>query len=172
MKILAVYTTKTGTVERCLDELKKNLPRADIVRANITSRACEYDIADFDVILIGSSIRMGKIHKNIKKYIEDNKAGLLQHKVALFLCLGFPELFDEYVINNFPRELRDSAIGISCFGGEMDLSRQKGIDKILMKIVRNEIMGGGNNGQPREDMTLPTINEGNISQLAEIIKSS
>ena len=47
MKILAVYTTKTGTVERCLDELKKNLPRADIVRANITSRACEYDIADF-----------------------------------------------------------------------------------------------------------------------------
>ena len=67
MKILAVYTTKTGTVERCLDELGKNLPRADIVRANITSQACEYSIADFDVIVIGSSIRMGKIHKNIKK---------------------------------------------------------------------------------------------------------
>ena len=172
MKILAVYTTKTGTVERCLDELKKNLPRAELVRANITSKACEYDISDFDVIVIGCSIRMGKIHKNIKKYIEENKAGLEKKKVALFLCLGFPELFDEYVIKNFPKDLRDNAIAISCFGGEMDLSRQKGIDKILMKIVRNEIMGGGNNGQPREDMTLPTINEGNISQLAEIIKNS
>ena len=172
MKILAVYTTKTGTVERCLDELGKNLPRADIVRANITSQACEYSIADFDVIVIGSSIRMGKIHKNIKKYIEENMASLKKKKVALFLCLGFPELFDEYVIKNFSRDIRNSAIGISCFGGEMDLSRQTGSDKILMKIVRNEIMGGGNNGQPREDMTLPTINEGNISQLAEIIKGS
>ena len=171
MKILVVYATKTGTVNKCLDELEKYLPQGDFTFVNIAKEECGYNISDFDFVILGSSVRMNKIHKNLRAYIESNEGDICKSKHALFLCLGFTDLFDEYVIKNFPVSVRDSAAAISCFGGEMDVSKQKGIDKILMKIVRNEIMGGGNNGQPREDMTLPTINEGNISQLAEIIKN-
>ena len=170
MKILVIYATKTGTVNKCLDELKKYLPQGDFTFVNIVKEECGYNLSDFDSVVLGSSIRMNKIHKNLCAFISENEKEICKSKHALFLCLGFTELFDEYVTKNFPESVRDSAFAISCFGGEMDISKQKGIDKFLMKIVRNDIMGGGNNGQPREDMTLPTINEGNISQLAEMIK--
>lgn len=172
MKILVIYATKTGTVNKCLDELEKYLPQGDFTYVNIAKEECKYDLGDFDCVILGSSIRMNKIHKNLCAYINENEDEICKTKHALFLCLGFTDLFDEYVIKNFPESVRDSAFAISCFGGEMDISKQKGIDKLLMKMVRNDIMGGGNNGQPREDMTLPTINEGNISQLAEMVKNS
>lgn len=172
MKILAVYATKTMTCEKCLCELEKCLPQGEITRANITNGSCAYDLKDFDFVLIGSSIRMGRINRRVKNYIKDHMNELSGTNYALFLCLGFVDLFDEYARKNFPGKVMDDARAVACFGGEMDLSRQKGIDKLIIKIVRDDIMGGGNNGQPREDISLPTINENNISQLAEIIKQS
>lgn len=172
MKILAVYATKTMTCEKCLCELEKYLPQGEITRANITNSSCVYDIKDFDFVLIGSSIRMGKINRRVKNYIKDHIHELSDTKFALFLCLGFVDLFDEYAKKNFPLHVMDDARAVVCFGGEMDPSKQKGIDKLIIKIVRDDITGGGNNGQPREDISLPTINENNISQLAEVIKQS
>lgn len=171
MKILAVYTTKTGTAEKCLCELQKYLPQGEFTLENITHEKSRHNIEDFDLVLVGSSVRMGKVHKKIKDYITENADKLKKVNYALFLCLGFADLFDEYVNKNFDRDFIDNAKAISCFGGEMDLSKQKGIDKFIVKLVRNDILRGGPNGGEREDMTLPTISDSNISQLAEIVKN-
>ena len=42
----------------------------------------------------------------------------------------------------------------------------------MVKSVRSEILGGGDNGDERKDMSLPTIMDENISQLADKIKRS
>ena len=43
-------------------------------------------------------------------------------------------------------------------------------DKLIVRSVRSEILGGGENGEQREDMSLPTILDENIAQLADLIK--
>ena len=171
MNVLVIYTTKTGTVVTSLDILEKYLPQAKITRCNLMENCEIPSFENFDFVLVGSSIRMGKIHKKVKKFLSDNHDRLLSLNVGYFLCLGFVDLFDEYMIKNFPKDLRDNAAAITCFGGDMNPDKHRGFDKMIIKMVRADILGGGDNGQPRDDISLPTINENNISQLAEIIKS-
>ena len=171
MNLLIIYTTKTGTVTTSLDILEKYLPQAKITRCDLGQCREIPTLEDFDFVLIGSSIRMGKIHKKIKNFVKANHDRLLNLNVGYFLCLGFVDLFDDYMIKNFPKDLRDNAAAITCFGGDMNPDKHTGFDKMIIKIVRADILGGGENGQARDDISLPTINEGNISQLAEIIKS-
>ncbi len=171
MNLLIIYTTKTGTVTTSLDILEKYLPQAKITRCDLGVCDSVPHLEDFDFVLIGSSIRMGKIHKKIKSFVKSNHDRLLKLNVGYFLCLGFVDLFDEYMIKNFPRDLRENACAITCFGGDMNPDKHRGLDKMIIKMVRSDILGGGDNGQERDDISLPTINEGNISQLAEIIKN-
>ena len=172
MNLLIIYTTRTGTVETSLDILEKYIPQAKITRCNLCVSDDIPTLEDYDIVLVGSSIKMGKIHKKIKSFIGENHERLLKLKVGYFLCLGFVDLFDEYMVKNFPRDLRDNAISITCFGGDMNPDKHTGIDKMIIKMVRADILGGGDNGQERDDISLPTINENNISQLAELIKSN
>ena len=68
--------------------------------------------------------------------------------------------------------LRERAIDVTCLGGSLDPQRFKGINKLVVKSVRSEMLGGGDNGDERKDMSLPTIMDENISQLADKIKKS
>ena len=46
------------------------------------------------------------------------------------------------------------------------------INRTTQKIgEREEILGGGENGEQRDDMTIPTILDENISQLASLLKT-
>ena len=45
------------------------------------------------------------------------------------------------------------------------VSQKCGIDKFVVKSVRAEILGGGENGEQRDDMCLPTILDENIAQI-------
>ena len=171
MNLLVIYTTKTGTVTTSLDILEKYLPQANMTRCDLNVCDKIPALDDFDFVLVGSSIRMGKIHKKVKSFLRENHDKLLSLNTGYFLCLGFVDLFDEYMIKNFPKDLRDNAAAITCFGGDMNPDKHRGFDKMIIKMVRADILGGGDNGQPRDDISLPTINENNISQLAEIIKS-
>ena len=171
MNLLVIYTTKTGTVTSCLDILEKYLPQAKMTRCDLSFGDSVPSLDGYDFILVGSPIRMGKIHKRIKSFLKEHHDELLKHRVGYFLCLGFVDVFEEYMMKNFPKDLRDNAAAITCFGGDMNPDKNRGLDKLIIKIVRADIMGGGDNGQPRDDISLPTINENNISQLAEIIKN-
>ena len=42
----------------------------------------------------------------------------------------------------------------------------------MVKAVRSEILGGGENGENRTDMSLPTIMDENIAQFADAIKKN
>lgn len=60
MKTLIVYASKTGTTERCAGILGPNLK--DVTIINLTVAQNE-DINKYDLIIIGTPIRMGMIHK-------------------------------------------------------------------------------------------------------------
>lgn len=169
MKILIIYATKTNTVSDCIELLKKYLPNTEFALCNIKDKDIP-KLSDFDFIIIGSPVRMNKFDKKILSFMKSQKKVLLQNKVAYFVCCAFPDCFGNYVNKNIPQDLRQNAIEIGCFGGRLDIERQRGIDKLITKMVRADILGGGNNGEARRDESLPTVLENNISQFAEIIR--
>ena len=168
MKIAIIYTTVGGTTRECASLLKNELKNQDVELFEIGKN--EPEIENYDAVVLGFPIVMGKTAKAAKKYIKINFEKLKAARTAYYICCGFVDCFEEYAERCIPKELRESAIDVTCLGGSLDPSRFKGLNKILVKSVRAEILGGGDNGDERKDMVLPTIMEENISQLADKIK--
>lgn len=156
MRTLIVYASKTGTTERCAGILGQNLK--DVTIINLTATQNE-DINKYDLIIIGSPIRMGMIDKRVKDFISKNSKLLKNKKVAYFICCGFSENWKQYYEQNFPKELLDNAITYDSFGGEMNLEKQKGFDKFIVKMVSKNMP---------QDKEVKILNE-NINRFIEKI---
>lgn len=151
MKTLIIYASKTTTTKKCANLLKEKLNDVDI--SNIKS--LNIDINNYDLIIIGSPIRMGLIDKNIKKFLINNLDILKSKKAAYFICCGFKENYLKYFEQNFPQELLDRALIYDTFGGELDLENQKGFDKFIVKMVSK-------NNPQKEDIKILTKNIANF----------
>lgn len=135
LKTLIIYASKTGTTEKCAKEINKKLK--DCTMVNILNQ--NEDINKYDLIVVGTPIRMGMIDKKIKKFLTSNIETLKAKKVAYFICCGFNENWENYYEQNIPKELLDNAIIYDTFGGEMDMQKQKGFDKFITNMVRKNI---------------------------------
>lgn len=135
MKTLIVYASKTGATEKCAKKLVSRINNTKMV--NILNY--NEDINNYDLIIIGSPIRMGMIDKRIKKFLNNNKEILKLKNVAYFICCGFNENYKKYYEQNIPKDLLDIAIIYDTFGGEMDIEKQKGFDKFIVKMVSKNI---------------------------------
>lgn len=168
MKIAIVYTSKSGTTATCADLLRRELSNHDVTVLEMSS--ADIAVGKYDLIVLGFPIRMGKAARGARVFMKKNRDLLLNSRVAYFICCGFIDCFEDYAKGAIPKEFCKEAVAISCFGGNLDPSRVKGIDKIIVKAVRDEILGGGENGDQRSDMSLPTILESNIVQFSDLIK--
>ena len=170
MKIAIVYATVGGTTKECASLLAKELKNQEVELFEIGKN--EPNIEDFDVVVVGFPIMMGKAEKSARKYIKKHESELEGIKTAYYICCGFVDCLEDYAQKTIPATLRENAIDVTCLGGSLDPRRFKGINKFVVKSVRSEILGGGDNGDERKDMSLPTIMDENISQLADKIKKS
>ncbi len=170
MRILIAYATRNGTTRECAEMLAGCLKNQDVTLVHIGKGGEPIpSIEDYDVVVFGSSIRMAKIDKALAEYLRKNTDMLLGRRCAYFLCCGFTDCFEDYLYKNIPESLIESSEAVSCFGGSLDKNRVKGFDRMIISAVRSEILGGGQNGQQRGDLSLPTIMDTNISQFADTI---
>ena len=135
MKTLIIYASKTGTTQKCAKTLKEQLKDATVV--NIEDQ--KEDISQYDLIVIGSPIRIGMMDNRIKKFFINNKEILKGKKTAYFICCGFHENWKKYYEENIPKDLLESATTYASFGGELNLQKQKGFDKWIVKMVSKSI---------------------------------
>lgn len=138
MKILVAYTSRTGTVEKCVGMLCEKL-----------KAKCEVEICDmrqdtasspenYDAVVLGSSVRMGRISKQVKGYLKNNLETLNNMPCAFFMCCGLPDDFDDYIDINLPRDF-DPSHGKYCFGGELKPKNAKGFDRFVVGAMRRSI---------------------------------
>ena len=170
MKIAIVYATRGGTTRECASLLKKEFKNShDVVLFELGRDSI--DPEEYDFIAVGFSIRMGKPLPLAKSFLRDNSQILKNKRVGYFMLCGFVDCFEEYAQRAIPTELREQAEVISCFGGSLDPTRFKGFDRLVVKAVRSDILGGGVNADQRSDISLPTIMEPNIVQFADTIRN-
>lgn len=132
MKTVILYATKTNTTEKCARKLKEKLKQTDMInikqKNQIDFNACER-------VIIGTPIRMGLIDKEMKMFLWKNIEILKEKELAFFICCAFTNHIDQYLKENIPSQLLDRAIIVDTFGGELEESKQKGFDKVIVKIV-------------------------------------
>ena len=169
MNILIAYTSKTGTTKDCAEQLAGLFPSHRVTRADLTKDTP--DVRESDVILIGSPVRMGKISAPVRKFLAENHDLLLTKHFGLFLCCGFCDSAEEYFKTNFAADLWEKADSAMIFGGEVRMERQKGLDKLVMKLVLHSIAVNNRNEDRDHDIPLPALLPENIRRFADEIRA-
>jgi menaquinone-dependent protoporphyrinogen oxidase len=134
MKTLILYGSKYGFTADCAGYLKNNLS-GDITLFNIYKVTCPIQLEQFDTIIIGSSVYIGKISKKLRQFCNDNLEQLTKKKVGIFLCCALTQQADEVLTTNFPSQLLEKACVVDTFGSEARLDKMSFLDKTIIKAV-------------------------------------
>lgn len=85
MKTLILYGSKHGTTEDVVNKIVAGLKNpVDVV--NIEKNTI--NLEDYQQVVIGSSIYVGQMNKQIKKFVKENESVLKTKKLSVFLCRG------------------------------------------------------------------------------------
>ena len=170
MKILILYATKNGATRECAEMLVEMLEKRHTVTVISANEATTLPSPEgFDVAVIGSSVRMGAINKKIKKYLKTNLQALSEIHTAFFLCCGFADNFEEYIDMHVPKKLKLS-LGTHYFGGEMKPEKLRGIDKLIIKMVRSSIHDKNFENSSLDQIALPELLPESIARLSDSIR--
>lgn len=83
MKTIILYATKSKATYECAKILAEKISDCTIVNLKFDKKTTW---ADFDTIILGSGVRMGKIYKPVRKFIDKNLNTLITKRVAIYLC--------------------------------------------------------------------------------------
>ena len=164
MKILIAYAGKTGGTASMCQLLAESLPSHTVVLTDLTKEAP--DLQGVDFVVLGGAVRMGKLMKPARQFIKEREEVLSRLPHALFLCCAFHEQFENYVERVFPASLWQSAERTVYFGGELNVSAQKGIDKLLVRMMRSSIRDSED-----ADAALPGLLPEHVRLLAEYLRT-
>ncbi len=136
MKTAIIYATKHGCTDKCAHTLSNELNTSSSI-INIESNH-NFNLNDYDSVIIGGSIHAGMMNKKLKNFIHKNSNDLLEKKLGLFLCCMYEgDKALEQFQSAFPESLRNKAIAHGLFGGEFDFSKMNFLEKTIVKKVAN-----------------------------------
>ncbi|MDW7675782.1 MAG: flavodoxin domain-containing protein [Bacillota bacterium] len=165
MTTLIAYASKYGSTEKCAKTIAIKISGA-VDLCNLKSETPK-DLSQYDKVIIGSSIYVGKAQKEVTQFCLDNVDLLRQKKLGLYICCMFTEERALLQLNNaFPKELLDIAATKEIFGGEFNISSMKYTDKFIVKMV-----GKVDKSLPAIDLSedISTISNQVIDRFTELI---
>ncbi len=138
MKSMVIYATKYGCTEKAAKILQSKLEGETLIVNIMKEKVPPLD--SYDIVILGGSIYMGKIQKELTNYITGNLPVLLKKRTGLFLCAGSPKVEEraKELAAVFPSELYAHSIGKEVFGYEFNFEKLNFLDKIIMKAVKGD----------------------------------
>ena len=135
MKNLIIFTTKHGSAEKCSTLLQQKLDGETTV-VNLKKDVVP-DLEEFQNIILGGSIYVGKIQKELTEFINRHLDTLLQKRVALFICAAEQgETLQTELKTAFPEALYDQAIAKEAFGYELNFDKMNLIEKLALRFAK------------------------------------
>lgn len=136
MKTIIIYSTHNGCTEKCAKNLSQKL-NGDISVVNLKNVTPKI-LNDYDTIIIGGSIRAGKIQSKIKKFCLQQAASLKTKRLGLFLCcMEQGDTAQKQFDDAYPEELRQHAMATGLFGGEFNFDKMNFLEKAIIRKVAN-----------------------------------
>ncbi len=140
-KILILYASVDGQTMKIATFITKQLQENGQEFFLCDINDFKHELADFDKIIIGSSIRYGVHHKAIIDFINEHKEVLDRHKAAFFsvnLVARKPEKnqadTNPYVIKFF-KEITWRPPLVEVFAGKLDYKKYPFFDRIMIQFI-------------------------------------
>lgn len=138
MKTVILYATKYGSVRKAAELLREKLNGqtilADVAKEPVPS------LDEYDTVILGGSVYMGRIQKKLSAYIQNNLDILLKKRIGVFLCAGATESKqqEKELKAVFPSGLYDHALARGVLGYSYDFDKMRFFDRfIVSKILGN-----------------------------------
>jgi menaquinone-dependent protoporphyrinogen oxidase len=159
MKALVVYGTRYGTAAEIAEEitlvLKDEHFDVDLVNAKGLKN---YDISSYDLLVVGSGIKIGKWTKESMNFLKKNKDSLSNKKVALFVSCGaaneeksIPEGQEKYLDKVAKENLTNPPIATGLFGSVYDPNPKGLMSKFVNRFIKKELENQGKDTSQRID---------------------
>ena len=134
MKTLIVYMTSHGCAEKAAEIIRDLLPE-EVASVNLENDEVP-PLDQFDLVIIGGSIRIGKIQKRIRKFCENNLDQLLKKRIGLYICCMYEDSkAREQLKKNYPEQLLNHSTGTGIFGGELDFDKMNAFERMIIRDV-------------------------------------
>ena len=140
-KFLIIYSTTDGHTKKICQRIKSFLIDGNLVELLSLEDSKKVNLSDFEVIIIGASIRYGKHSKELYKFINLNKNILDQKKSAFFsvnVVARKPEKNTAETnpyIDKFLKISKWKPNKISVFAGKVDYPNYNFFDKYIIKFI-------------------------------------
>ena len=132
MKTLILYATKHGGTHEVAKRIAKHIDGA--VLHNLKQDGIP-PIADFDCVILGSSLYVGSIRKEAKLFLKQNADTLKKKRLGLFLCGMQMEEQKQFFTSNFSPDILESAKATAFLGGIFDPKKSGFMERCIMKAV-------------------------------------
>ncbi len=134
LKTLIAYSTKYGCTENCAKVLADKIS-GTVVLHNL-KESTPNTIEDYDSIIIGGSIYMGQIQKEVTEFCTKNLEIIKSKRIGLFVCcMREGETAENQLNTLFPKELLEVAIAKDYFGGAFAINKMSFMDKLIAKVI-------------------------------------
>lgn len=152
MKALIVYGTRYGSAEKISQEIGNVLINEGVEVEVLDSKEIKkFDTTPYDLVVVGSGIKMGSWTKSALKFMENHQNDLKDKKVALFVsCTAnrdeklIKEAQEKYLDGVAEKYLINPPLSTGLFGGVIDPDGKYGImDKVILKMVKKDLESKG-----------------------------
>lgn len=139
-KVLVAYGTRAGSTagvaERVAEVLNRNGFAAQAIEAKKVG-----DTAPYDAVVLGSSVRAGKLKPEVLKFLDKNKADLNSKPFAAFVvCLAMTGTDEKSraTASGYldPVRLRAKPLSEGLFAGAYDPSKLGFAERTIMKMIK------------------------------------
>ena len=150
MSSVILYTTKYGTAAKCAGLLKgKASLEIEIIDIK---KSPDFDIKPFSCIVLGASVYVEKIQKEMITFCERNREELLKKNIGLYICSGDTGKAGKRYLKLFGNDIYNHATSKKLFGSEIYWKKMNPLEKLAMRIIKKS---KGNSS----DIEMSAINE-------------
>ena len=159
MKALVIYGTRYGTATEIAKEISNVLEKEQVeVELKDAKKIKDCDLSPYDLVVVGSGIKMGKWTKESINFLKKNKEALSKKKVALYVTCGaannektMPEGQEKYLDKVAMENLTKAPIATGLFGGVYDPNAKGLMVKFVNRFIKKEMEKEGKDPSQRVD---------------------
>jgi menaquinone-dependent protoporphyrinogen oxidase len=135
MKTLIVYSSKYGSTAKCAASLSTKL-KGEVDLFHLGQGMPPARLADYDQIIIGGSIYMGRIQQEVTLFCTQAQDELAGKRIGLFICcMKDGEDAQVELARAYPPELFQAAIAREAFGGEVSFGKLNMFDYCVIRWI-------------------------------------
>ena len=138
MRTAIIFKTKHGTTEKVAYMLAKDLSSdGSEVRVIDLAKTRQPHLVSYERIIIGGSIHVGKIQREIRTFCERHTDVLRTKKLGLYICCmeTDDQKRQKEFEDAFPENLKKHASAKAIMGGEFLLEKMNFIERLVVRKV-------------------------------------